>query len=381
MGSGSPFLPFSLSSFLRPSPRNCLRSTCADWFKKYTRSVKKMGGHEWATNEQKKWLQDYYEEHYVHCLVNREYTQFKPIFFEAWFHKWPEIQSKECGFPPGSTPVSLTPIQRQTLARQIAKRQKQLLNAMRWKANTSREKRSTSAVDPFKSMNRLIKDSGKRTRSLSEEQVYSKLYYEGEIKPKYEEECARLGLDTTSKKERMTVRRRLTKEAWDESSKDEQLRREVLEEKARLEAERAIAEMSAPRSVVAPSPPDMNLRTKAVNDLPAMLVKLLDRFKDETGWAFTVLAGGPDYSKGDKIKTFSIHVGETPLGMNFTQAHHAYNEQIMQPFDAFVRHVHGKFGMPSTLCLLLLSILHSRLRGWFARPFHSPTAPTQFCIH
>ncbi|KAF8124001.1 hypothetical protein EV363DRAFT_1178767 [Boletus edulis] len=56
----------------------------------------------------------------------------------------------------------------------------------------------------------------------------------------------------------------------------------------------------APKSVATPSAPDMNLRTKTVNDLPAMLVKLLDRFKDETGWVFTILASSPRLLQGQK---------------------------------------------------------------------------------
>lgn len=125
-------------------------------------------------------------------------------------------------------------------------------------------------MDPFKSMNQLVKDSMKRTRNLSEEQVYSKLYYEDEIKPKYEEECARLGLSTSSKKERMGVRRRLTKESWDESAKDEQRRRKVLEEKARLEEARARANSIAanmPTPTVTAGPPDLSLRTQSVHPL------------------------------------------------------------------------------------------------------------------
>ncbi|KAI9574064.1 hypothetical protein HD554DRAFT_2253044 [Boletus coccyginus] len=286
-------------------------------FNQVTHSLSKMGKQSWVTDEQKQWLHDYYEQHYVKCLLNRDYMEFKPIFFEAWFQKWPEIQSKECGFPLGMTPESLTPVQREHLGCQIEKRQKQLLNTMRWKANTWRDKRSASVVDPFKSMNQLVKDSMKRTRNLSEEQVYLKLYYEDEIKPKYEEECARLGLSTSLKKECMGVHRWLMKESWDESAKDEQRQCKVLEEKARLEEARARA-----NSIAANMP------------MPTVTA-------DQTGWAFTILAGGPDYSKGGKVTTFSIHVGETPLGMSFMQAHTAFSEQVMKPFDAFIRHVHA----------------------------------------
>ena len=76
-------------------------------------------------------------------------------------------------------------------------------------------------MNPFKFMNQLMKDSAKRMHNLSKEQVYSKLYYEDEIKPKYKEECTRLGLSTGWKKECMSVHHRLMKEAWNESAKDE----------------------------------------------------------------------------------------------------------------------------------------------------------------
>ncbi|KAF9228327.1 hypothetical protein BS17DRAFT_763831 [Gyrodon lividus] len=89
---------------------------------------------------------------------------------------------------------------------------------------------------------------------------------------------------------------------------------------------------------------DLSLRTQAVKDLSEMLVNLFDYFKNKTGWAFTILAGGPDYSKNNKIKTLSsisIHVGETPLEMSFMQAYNAFGEQIMKLFDTFVHHIHA----------------------------------------
>lgn len=108
---------------------------------------------------------------------------------------------------------------------------------MRWQSNKSRLQHSATTIDPFKSINQLTKDSMKRTRALSEEQVYSKMHYEDEVRPKYEAECLRLGLSTKAKKERMAVRRKLTKESWEEVAKDEERRRQVVEEKARLAEE------------------------------------------------------------------------------------------------------------------------------------------------
>ncbi|KIK90623.1 hypothetical protein PAXRUDRAFT_27313 [Paxillus rubicundulus Ve08.2h10] len=73
-----------------------------------------------------------------------------------------------------------------------------------------------------------------------------------------------------------------------------------------------------------------------------MFNKLLDSLKKETDWSFTILAGGPDLSNGGRIKTFSLHVRETALGMNFMQSHinfvHAFNfyNQSNPPHGAYL---------------------------------------------
>lgn len=82
-----------------------------------------MGGNNWATPEQKQWLKAYYEEHYVPCLHNKDYMDFKPVFYTEWFKRWPEIESNEARFSPGTTHESLTKAQRDHLASCITKRQ------------------------------------------------------------------------------------------------------------------------------------------------------------------------------------------------------------------------------------------------------------------
>ena len=84
---------------------------------------------------------------------------------------------------------------------------------MRWKSNIWHDKWSASIANPFKSMNQLMKDSAKQMCNFSKEQVYSKLYYENEIKLKFEGKCMRLGLSTSLRKECMGIHHRLKKEA------------------------------------------------------------------------------------------------------------------------------------------------------------------------
>jgi hypothetical protein len=49
-----------------------------------------MPGVKWTSKEQEKWLVAYFEEHYVPCMPTRNYTDFKPVFYEPWFKQWLE---------------------------------------------------------------------------------------------------------------------------------------------------------------------------------------------------------------------------------------------------------------------------------------------------
>ncbi|KAI9458299.1 hypothetical protein HD554DRAFT_2042127 [Boletus coccyginus] len=153
-------------------------------------------------------------------------------------------------------PESLIPVQYEHLACQIKKRQKQLLNAMRWKANTRCDKQSASAIDPFKSMSQLMKDSAKWTRKLIRGGMHK-------TRPEYQ----------------------LKEEAHGCSLQVDE------------------------RSLGQPVP--------------------------------LTYTSGHNYSKDGKIKTFSIHIRETSLGMDFMWAHNAFGKQIMEPFDTFVCHIHA----------------------------------------
>lgn len=66
-----------------------------------------MPGLKWATSEQETWLSAYYEQYYVPCKPIRNYTDFKPVFYEAWFQRWPEwaVLCKKSGLDP-SLPLS-----------------------------------------------------------------------------------------------------------------------------------------------------------------------------------------------------------------------------------------------------------------------------------
>ncbi|KAF8129000.1 hypothetical protein EV363DRAFT_1169520 [Boletus edulis] len=302
-----------------------------------------MPGAKWTTIEQEAWLSAYYEEHYVPCMPSRNYTDFKPVFHEAWFKFWPEraVFRKKLGLDPSQP---LTPAQESELGDAIEVCKEQLIVWMRWRANKSRREREGAKTKPFLSLQSLI-TKPKTTRKLTEEEVFSKLFYDTRIKSVFEDECKKQGLERGDKKARMELRRKLTKEGWQAASQDEEVRKKVVEEKARREAQPA--EVGAEENVNAGQDDkvvDKKMVSNVVADMPAMFRDLLRSLQDQTGWSFSLLAGGPDFTNGtQKTKTFSVHIGETALGMNFVQSYPAFSERVLKPFELFVRYIHGEY--------------------------------------
>ncbi|KIJ60878.1 hypothetical protein HYDPIDRAFT_170023 [Hydnomerulius pinastri MD-312] len=244
-----------------------------------------MTGSEWASKEQKIWLQAYYEKYYVPCMPSKNYTEFKPVFYEAWFKNWPmrDEYCKAHGIDPAT---QLTIEQEGEIAEAVEARKGQLLAWMRWQGGKARKNRAASKVDPFKSLQALVvKPKGKR--NLSEEQVFSKLFYDEKVKDTFELECAQRGLKKEDRKERMGMRRKLTSDGWKEAARDQDLRERVLEEKARRDAQNL-----AERQMIADEyAANREQKEKVIKDLPAMLNQLLESLQEKTDWSFTLLAG------------------------------------------------------------------------------------------
>ncbi|KIK76406.1 hypothetical protein PAXRUDRAFT_781916 [Paxillus rubicundulus Ve08.2h10] len=108
----------------------------------------------------------------------------------------------------------------------------QLLVWMWWQVAKSCKNREVSKKDPFKTLQVLTK-MPKGKHNLTEEQVFSKLFYNEKIKTSFDSECAQQGVESENKKERMEILWKVTSEAWKEASQDEEVYRQVLEEKAR----------------------------------------------------------------------------------------------------------------------------------------------------
>lgn len=105
---------------------------------------------------------------------------------------------------------------------------------------------------------------------------------------------------------------------------------------------------------------------RALDGVPAFLRQVFEQASEQTGWAFTVLAGGPCPEEGGAIKTMSyvfcilyiticseiasrFHVGQTPAGNTFKMTHPKWQEHVALPFRSFLKLVYRAFAIPYVL--------------------------------
>lgn len=82
---------------------------------------------------------------------------------------------------------------------------------------------------------------------------------------------------------------------------------------------------------------------RAQSTLPLVIRNFCEAMADRTGWAFTVLAGGPDMAKDGEIRSVGIHVGQDQYGNSFGKATPNFTDTILKPFSVFLHSVYGGF--------------------------------------
>ncbi|KAI6123706.1 hypothetical protein EDD16DRAFT_1700456 [Pisolithus croceorrhizus] len=72
------------------------------------------------------------------------------------------------------------------------------------------------------------------------------------------------------------------------------------------------------------------------------LQHILEYMVTKTGWAFSIIMGGPDLldAQGKCIVT-SLHVGENKLGYNFAQAYSRFDGEVVQAYTEFLDDIFG----------------------------------------
>ncbi|KAG2067633.1 hypothetical protein BDR04DRAFT_1158857 [Suillus decipiens] len=67
-----------------------------------------------------------------------------------------------------------------------------------------------------------------------------------------------------------------------------------------------------------------------MSQLMKILLTFFSELHNSTGWAFSILLGGPDPANGRKLDISSLHIGTTALGNWFNQACPKFEERVME---------------------------------------------------
>ncbi|KAG9221974.1 hypothetical protein PTI98_008939 [Pleurotus ostreatus] len=324
----------------------------------------------WTTNEEYAFLSSYIGAYRTaQAGGTAVFASFWPPFFEKWFLKFSiddEDQRRQQAAKENTgasndiddglgndddtvdtevtEPAGVQTEEQGIRGEKIRKKQQQLRTWFRNNSRLDARPKTASFLDTIAS--NLGKQSQPRTRARRPVELYSKSRYKSDgIKAKVDQRMiAEAPKDKVEVKAEM--KRRWAKiyneeigEAW--RSVDPAVRKETEEKAIRLAQEEREAQTqeneaapSATDAVVALSPAESQ---RHIQLLPVLIPSLLQQLRAKTGWAFTVLAGGPLPIANGDIDVCAFHIGETALGNSFGHAYGDFQEGILRPYTEFVR--------------------------------------------
>lgn len=98
--------------------------------------------------------------------------------------------------------------------------------------------------------------------------------------------------------------------------------------------------------------------SSAINELPAITHKFFEQLTEASGWSFTLLMGGPSPEQAGKIISAAHHTGITHLGHDFGAAFRGFQDEIVAPYQGFLRQVYRMFIHPISFKHKLIMIYH-----------------------
>ncbi|KII83220.1 hypothetical protein PLICRDRAFT_180623 [Plicaturopsis crispa FD-325 SS-3] len=193
-----------------------------------------------------------------------------------------------------------------------------------------------------------ISDLGpKPPRKLRMEQYYSKHYYESRVKPKFDEEWARVNADwelvlaagnpeNLRGPARINVRNRVTKEKYLEES--EEFRKE-LEARAEKDRELELEEYKGRGLSTSRTPEQIQ---KAIDDLGYYLQPIADILYERCDMVTAIVMSGPIPEKGGEIEIRSVHAGVTRelIPQKWFDADPRTMQIMWESMNAFARRVY-----------------------------------------
>ncbi|KAH9832028.1 uncharacterized protein C8Q71DRAFT_714621 [Rhodofomes roseus] len=262
----------------------------------------------WASPEQLEWFSTKRSA----FLAAQKAGKVNEFFTEAeseFFAEWPEISRL---FGPDATVEGLSEEELNEYGAALRRRKGQIHSKFyNDQSKTRHEKPKALSVQGLLSTG----GHGSSTRAPQEVEVYSKLFYKDRIKDTVDAQKK-----DVPRSKNIAVVRRETQVAYDNES--EEVKREV---RARVDALKASASAQvAERSLTTTRTPAdyqkcvtltmsqsyIDWFARAIDSVPQFLERLFAYLAEETGWAYSVMGGGPCPDEGGALQTISyvIHV-------------------------------------------------------------------------
>ncbi|KAF5343671.1 hypothetical protein D9758_014684 [Tetrapyrgos nigripes] len=258
----------------------------------------------WTNDEQYEYLNGLWDD-YASAKTNNRLYKFWPDLTKNFFKRWPVVLTEAEIAQAGNSSTEL--LNTNIRATKYAKQQIKDWYRNRWKSRGG----VTSDSQVTKHLLKAITSQGtsKHTRRLREEEAYGHLYNETDSQsqspsssiPTDEASLAvksepDLDSDALSSElspsELMTIRRAVTKELYDSATPEvKALVSQHIEEDAARKQKEKTSQSGEDRT------PEEYAR--AISGLAGLLRMFFNKVGVETGWSFTVLAGGPHPNKPD----------------------------------------------------------------------------------
>ncbi|KAG1743571.1 uncharacterized protein EDB91DRAFT_1080976 [Suillus paluster] len=299
-----------------------------------------------------------YQEKFLECKKNGNYTGFWLPFFEKWEESWPIIL-KDVPLDPKAELEEIGKAREALQMRLIVKLRNNFGNSKvgHW-ANTTGNTIVNKLIG-----NITIKSGKKKSHSLDATEVYAKKYYATHVQPAVKEELEAMkdAPDTPApKKWAMQVVRKQLASCWENETA------EVKEEVTKL-----AQEMKEEREK------DINHKMKElskdliISRLTEILLTFFTELHDATGWTFSILLAGPDPMNAGKLNVSSLHIGTTTAGSQFNHIFPNFKERIMVPYFEFASWVFPDRDVANAAVLLSKATTPDTLT-----PLPSPSEPS-----
>ncbi|KAG6373517.1 hypothetical protein JVT61DRAFT_6155 [Boletus reticuloceps] len=265
-------------------------------------------------------------------MKRKQYTLFFANLFKVWFQHFPE----SVALFGENTSGPLSEAQQAQLAAAVNEHKEKLKNRFKNYLGSTKAGRQSraGAQSVFKTVLASIAEGEKCERNLQEIEAYSKLFYDIQLKDAI---AQRLGV-ASSKLGKQSIQKIKEEMRALYIAEPEDVKQQVRDFIMTAKGEKGKGNKSCA------SPTDQIDPYRNIKMLAAIVNQFLTGLNKSTGWAFSLLAGGPSLDVQMNIDCYSFHVGLTSLGNDFSRAYPEFEGNIMTLFRDFLYRVY-----PSTM--------------------------------